>query len=98
MGAVLLDTNVFSYILNKHSIAALYDRHLDGQQQTLCVAVVGELREGAAKKKWGPAKVARLESSISTLTVIPYDMDVCRVWAQQDLASQNNSAQNSGPV
>jgi predicted nucleic acid-binding protein len=78
---VLLDTNIFSYVLNGHDIAKLYEKHLDGQQQTLCFAVVAELIQGARKRGWGPAKVARLESSIKTLTVIPYDVGVCRAWA-----------------
>jgi predicted nucleic acid-binding protein len=81
MSAVLLDTNVFSYVLKKHALATLYDKHLDGKQQTLCFAVVAELLQGAKLRGWGPANVAKLEESIHTVTIIPYDIGVCRAWA-----------------
>lgn len=81
MGAILLDTNVFSYVLKRHALAALYDKHLDGQQQTLCFAVVAELLQGARLRHWGAESIARLEESIRTVTVIPYDLGVCRAWA-----------------
>jgi predicted nucleic acid-binding protein len=81
MDAVLLDTNVFSYVLNKHSLAASYDKHLDGKQQTLCFAVVAELLQGAQMRGWGAAKIGNLEASFHNITIIPYDLGVCRAWA-----------------
>lgn len=81
MSAVLLDTNVFSYVLKKHALAALYDKHLDGKQQTLCFAVVAELLQGARMSGWGAANIAKLEASIRTVIIIPYDLGVCRAWA-----------------
>ena len=81
MSAVLLDANVFSYVLKKHPLAALYDKHLNGKQQTLCFAVVAELLQATQMRAWGPAKIAKLEESIRTVTVIPYDLGVCRAWA-----------------
>lgn len=81
MSAVLLDTNVFSYVLKKHPIAAKYDKHLDGKQQTLCFAVVAELLQGAQMRGWGASRIANLEASFRTVTIIPYDFGVCRVWA-----------------
>jgi predicted nucleic acid-binding protein len=81
MSAVLLDTNVFSYVLKKHPLAALYDRHLDKKQQTISFVTVAELLQGAMLAKWGPANVAKLEEAIRTVTIIPYDLEVCRQWA-----------------
>jgi tRNA(fMet)-specific endonuclease VapC len=95
MGAVLLDANVFSYVLNRHSLAALYYKHLDGKQQTLCFAVVAELLQGAQLCNWGEAKIARLEESIRTVTVIPYDLGVCRAWANLcDVRTPDGSKRN----
>lgn len=88
MSVVLLDTNVFSYVLKRHELAKLYDKHMDGQQQTLCFAVVAELLQGAKLRGWGPANVAKLEESIRTVAVIPYDIGVCRAWA--DLCGVKN--------
>jgi tRNA(fMet)-specific endonuclease VapC len=81
VSAVLIDTDVFSYVLKRDPAAAAYERHLTGKQQTLCFAVVAELLQGAIKRDWGHARIARLEQSISTLTVIPYDIGVVRAWA-----------------
>ena len=82
MSAVLLDTNVFSYVLKKHDLARLYDKHLDGQQQTLCFAVVAELLQGAEVLNWSPARIAQLEERLHTVTIIPYDIGVCHAWAK----------------
>lgn len=81
MSAVLLDTDVFSYVLKKHPLARLYDKHLDGQQQALCFAVVAELLQGAKILHWGPPRIAQLEEQLHTVTIIPYDIGVCRAWA-----------------
>jgi predicted nucleic acid-binding protein len=80
MSAVLLDTNVFSYVLNKHALAALYDKHLNGKQQTLCFAVVADYFRSPAARL-GAAKIAKLEESFRMVTIIPYDLGVCRAWA-----------------
>ena len=79
--AVLLDTNVFSYVIKKDALARLYDKHLDGKQQTLCFAVVAELLQGAQKSGWGARNIGKLEAAISTVTIIPYDLGVCRAYA-----------------
>jgi tRNA(fMet)-specific endonuclease VapC len=81
MDAVLLDTDVFSYLTKRHPLAARYDRHLAGKQQTISFATVGEVLDGAVRAKWGPANIARLEAAIQSVTVIPYDLEVCRLWA-----------------
>jgi len=81
VSAVLLDTNVFSYVLNRHELARLYDKHLDGRQQTLCFPVVAELLQGAKLRGWGPTRLAKLEDTFRSVTIIPYDIGVCRTWA-----------------
>jgi predicted nucleic acid-binding protein len=94
---VLLDTNVFSYVLKKHDLARLYDKHLDGRQQTLCFAVVAELMQGAMVLKWTPARIAQLEERLHTVTIIPYDIGVCRAWANLcDAKNHDGSARSFG--
>ena len=88
MTAVLLDTDVFSFVMKQHDLAKLYDKHLDGKQQTLCFAVVAELLQGVKIRGWGPEKVSKLESTFKTVTIIPYDIGVCRAWA--DLYNAKN--------
>ena len=81
MSVILLDANVFSYVLRGHALGALYDQHLQGNQQTLCFAVVAELLQGAKRKAWGPKSIAKLEQAMKNLTILPYDVGVVRTWA-----------------
>jgi tRNA(fMet)-specific endonuclease VapC len=81
MDAVLLDTNVLSYVIKNHVTARLYDKHLDGKQQTTCFAVIAELLQAAKLRGWQEKNVTALEATLRAITVIPYDMEVCRAWA-----------------
>jgi predicted nucleic acid-binding protein len=95
--AVLIDTDVFSYVLRRDPRANLYDKHLEGQQQFICFAVVAELLQGADKARWGDEKRSRLESAVRTVTVIPYDLAVCRAWAKLwDARNPDGSARTIG--
>lgn len=82
MSAVLLDTDVFSFVMKGNDLALLYDKHLDGKQHTLCFAVVAELLQGVRLRSWSADRVARLEATFKTVTIIPYDIGVCRAWAE----------------
>lgn len=82
MSAVLLDTNICSYLLKHDTRADLYARHLEGQQQVLCFVVVAELLEGAELRGWGPANQARLLRYLRALPILPYNIGVCHAWAK----------------
>src|SRR5262249_40177213 len=85
----------FSYVLKKHPLATLYDKHLDGRQQTICFAVVAELLQGAKMGGWGAASIGKLEASMRSVTIIPYDLEVCRAWASLcDLKHPNGGRRN----
>ena len=48
---VLLDTDVYSYLLNGNRLSAAYQRRLEGQYIALSFITIGELYFGAYKKK-----------------------------------------------
>ena len=77
-----LDTNIVSFEMNAHTLAAAYQPHLAGYTHAASFQTVAELYEGAALAGWGPAKRARLDAAIRKLVVLGPDDTVCRWWAE----------------
>lgn len=82
-GVVLLDTDVFSYLLNDNDRRAdFYRPYVQDKILSVSFVTVGELYYGAVKKRWGAERVAALEARLAAVVVIPYDIDVCRAYAK----------------
>ncbi len=80
---VLLDTDVFSYLLNQNDRRAdFYRPQVQDKILSVSFVTVGELYYGAVKKQWGVGRVAALETRLAAVVVIPYDIDVCRAYAK----------------
>lgn len=72
-GAVLLDTDAFSY-LHRGGVRAEPLRPLiEGQLPMLSFITVGELLRGALQGGWQEARRIQLQTSIDAMTVLPYD-------------------------
>lgn len=71
-GPLLLDTDVFSYILFKKRNWMDFAALVDGHDRVLSFATVGELRAApeAAKSKWGAEKRAQLDALIRTHVIL----------------------------
>jgi tRNA(fMet)-specific endonuclease VapC len=80
--AVLVDTDVFSYLMNGSSYASLYLPHVEGKLIAVSFITVGELYFGAMRKGWGEARIADLKDRLRAVTIVPYDDSVCRVYAE----------------
>jgi predicted nucleic acid-binding protein len=79
MDAILLDTDVFSFLMKgTDTRAELYGRHVKGKTIALSFVTVGELFAWGLRKNWGTKKFADLEQRIKTAVVVPYDLDLCR--------------------
>ena len=61
MPAVLLDTDVTSFLFKKDTRARLYQRHLVGRDRFISFMSLAELDQWAAGHKWGQARRAALE-------------------------------------
>lgn len=93
MDSVLLDTDVFSYFFNGHTLASAYQPHVVDKLKAVSFVTVGEVLSGAQLRGWGPKRVASLEASLRTVVIVPYDLDVCRAYAKLcDLTHPNGSA------
>jgi predicted nucleic acid-binding protein len=77
----LLDTNIVSFLLKAHSLAARYKPHLTGHTLAVSFMTVAELLEWATHAGWGARRTAALASTISGLLVLHSDATICRIWA-----------------
>lgn len=80
--AVLVDTDVYSYLMNGGAYAKLYRPHVDGKLIAVSFVTVGELYFGAYRKKWGTERLEDLKDRLRSVTLVPYDEGVCRKYAE----------------
>ena len=78
MNALVLDTNIVSYLMRGDTRAEAYSERL--QRATLAVSfmTVAELYEGAFKASWGERKLGELEETLKTYLVVPFSDAMCR--------------------
>ncbi|HEY1379797.1 MAG TPA: type II toxin-antitoxin system VapC family toxin [Gemmataceae bacterium] len=81
MAVRLLDTNIVSFSLRRHPLAAKYRPHLAGHSLAISFMTVAELYEGAALASWGRGRIARMEATLRGYVIVESDPDVCRWWA-----------------
>lgn len=98
MDWVLLDTNVFCFLLpfRPDTRAELYRRHVEGENRFVVISFVtlAELYVLAERRKWGPERLRDLEAHLEAAVVVPYDVDICRTYARlkTSLRTQSGSA------
>jgi tRNA(fMet)-specific endonuclease VapC len=80
MALRLMDTDIASFMLKGHSLAARYRHHLQGHQLAVSFMTVAELYEWGFHARWGKARFARLETLLSGLDIIPSSTDLERRW------------------
>lgn len=83
MDAVLLDTDVFSYLMRPRDIRGdAYRPHVRGKTVSVSFVTVGELFYGAEKRKWSAKTLSHLQEKLKAVVVVPYDEDLCRAYAR----------------
>jgi tRNA(fMet)-specific endonuclease VapC len=83
MDEVLLDTDVFSYLLRRNDTRAnLYRPHVQHKTLAVSFVTVGELYYWAGRRKWGPARLEALERRIAAAIIVGYDLEICKAYAR----------------
>ena len=83
MDAVLLDTDVFSYLMkSKDTRADAYRPHVKGKTVAICFITLGELYYGAEKKKWSGKTLRNLQERLKAVVIAPYDSQLCRTFGK----------------
>ncbi|MBA4191414.1 MAG: twitching motility protein PilT [Planctomycetaceae bacterium] len=85
----LLDTNIVSHILNRHTLASAYQPHLTGYDLAISFQTHAELFEGANLAGWGATRRSGLQSLLATLTLLDGTADVALRWAEIRVARRS---------
>lgn len=91
MSTVLLDTTVASLLHPKKkndALRAKYEAHMQGQILGLSFQSVAELWSWAEKNHWGTKQREGLTVFLQRFLVIPYDMELAKVWAKVETHCQ----------
>jgi tRNA(fMet)-specific endonuclease VapC len=83
MDAVLLDTDVFSYLTRDgHARGDAYRPHVLGKTIAVSFVTVGEVYFGAEKKNWGSRTLSGLLERLKAVIVVPSDLEICREYGR----------------
>lgn len=83
MDAVLVDTDVFSYLMRPNDTRGdAYRPHVKGKTVAISFVTVGELYYGAEKRKWSGKTLSYLQEKLKAVVVVPYDEELCRTYAR----------------
>lgn len=82
MSAVVVDTDVISFLFKGDTRAARYQKHLRGKTLAISFMTVAELYRWAYVRQWGKRQTAMLEERLDSMLVIPFDLQLCQLWAR----------------
>lgn len=82
MDAVLLDTDVFSFLFKQDTRAERYAPEIVGRRACLSFMTVAELTRWAIQHEWGTKRRAVLRSKIRRCTIVEYDSQTAEMWAR----------------
>lgn len=82
MEAVVLDTNIVSYLMKGHTLAQEYRPELEGKTLAISFMTVGELFEGAFRRHWSAAKLDKLKERLKSYVVVPYSPKLSETWGR----------------
>lgn len=81
MKAVVVDTNVVSYVFKGNSRGALYQQHLDNTTLILSFQTLAELQRWALERTWGAKQKRALKKLLQNFTVIHSSGPLCEQYA-----------------
>jgi len=79
--AVLVDTDVYSFLMRGGKLADIYRPHVEGKLLAISFVTVGELYFGAYKRKWQSDRIINLTERLRSAVIVPYDLEVCKTYA-----------------
>ena len=82
MDAILLDTNVFLFLLKGDARAQPYASRLWGRRLALSFMTVAELSQWAAMRHWDQPRIDQLGESLQACVILPFDVALCRLWGE----------------
>ena len=88
MTAVVVDTDVVSFIFKNHPIGSRYDPELLERVTLISFMTVAEMERWALQNRWSNQRLEWLRLYLRGFTVVPSSPDLCRKWAEVMVAAQ----------
>ncbi len=79
--AIVVDTDVVSYLFKGDTRAALYQTHLDGQMPIISFMTLAELEHWTLARGWGARRRHDLLNYLRRYLIEPSSPDLCSRWA-----------------
>ena len=80
--AIVVDTDVVSYIFKKDTRSKFYEPHLIRVSKLISFMTFAELRRWKFQGNWGKSKSEKFEKLLSDYGVIYADEELCNLWAK----------------
>jgi tRNA(fMet)-specific endonuclease VapC len=80
--AVVVDTDVISFIFKRDTRSAYYLPLLTGKIAVISFMTLAELRQWAERRNWGPARRARLEQFVTGFAILHSTDQLCSEWTR----------------
>jgi tRNA(fMet)-specific endonuclease VapC len=80
--AVVLDTDIVSYLYKRDTRAELYRQHLNDPPFVISFMSLAELRRWTLERTWGERRRQELEEYLSRYFVIHSEDQICARWAE----------------
>jgi tRNA(fMet)-specific endonuclease VapC len=82
MSALVLDTDVTSFMFKKDTRARKYRRHLHGQIGIVSFMTLAELDHWALRRRWGQKRRDELSRFLAAFEIHYPDRALCALWAE----------------
>lgn len=87
---MLADTDVVSFLFRGDKRAEPYRPLLAGKLVGLSFMTLAELEQWALIRNWGADRRARLHRHLQRYVVFPFDVALCRWWAEVSVEARRN--------
>jgi tRNA(fMet)-specific endonuclease VapC len=80
--AVVLDTDVVSFLFNNHSRAVFYEQIIVGKRLTIALTTLAEIEFGIEKRGWGTPRRELMRRFLTRFAIVPPGENTARIWAR----------------
>src|ERR1017187_5599885 len=80
--AVVVDTDVVSFLFKGHSLAPAYQAILAGRRLAVSLITLAEIEDGMDARNWGARRRDLMDRFLSRFTPLLPDTETARVWAR----------------
>ena len=90
MRTLVVDTDVVSFIFNRHSLSVPYLDILAGNELVISFMTLAELRLGILRANWGPRRREQFEQYLDRYGLHFPDEALCVAWARVTLHARSS--------